>query len=233
MVFHYSFCLLKSNNSHRLLISCTCTTQTIRRTTRTRSSSFINNGHLDNSGFHPQHAGGELGRLAEHLPPHRPRRMLLTRLMWSTRKSKVSFFSHLVRCGNISPVCISGVQGSDGSIFHERPPEVRFDVRHEPPITRRLKFRSTPRRCTRLCTTNVYNRTVRAHLRHTKQNGSGVLESQNFPKQENQSCRVHDRGSNDFTRSLWWCQTGNRTEERSSIDKHKSRLDVITGDPLR
>ena len=164
MAFHYSFCLLKSNNSHRLLISCTCTTQTIRRTTRTRSSSFINNGHLDNSGFHPQHAGGELGRLAEHLPPHRPRRMLLTRLMWSTRKSKVSFFSHLVRSGNISPVCISGVQGSDGSIFHEGPPEVRFDVRHEPPITRRLKFRSTPRRCTRLCTTNVYNRTVRAHF---------------------------------------------------------------------
>ena len=158
-MFHYSLCALKSNNSHRLLVSCTCTTQTIRRTTCTGSSSSTT-ATWTTAGFTRNTAGGELGRLAEHLPPHRPHSILITRLMPSTRKALLFLFSHLVRCGDSLPVCISGVQGSDGSIFHECPPEVRFEVRHEPPITGRLKSRSTPRRCT----TNVYNRTVRAHF---------------------------------------------------------------------
>ena len=86
IVFHYTLCALKSNNSHRLLISCTCTAQTIRRTRCTRSSSSTT-ATWTTAGFTRNTAGGELGRLAEHLPPHRPRSMLITRLMPSTRKA--------------------------------------------------------------------------------------------------------------------------------------------------
>ena len=69
-------------------------------------------------------------------------------------------FSHLVHCGDILPVCTSRFHGTDGSIFHERLPEVRLEVRHEPPITGTFKFRSPSRRRT----TNVYNSTLRVHF---------------------------------------------------------------------
>ena len=149
--------VLKSNNSHRLLISCTCTTQTIRRPTCTRSSSTTAFGST--AGFARNTAGGELGRLAEHPPPHKPH-TLLTKLMWSARKAQVFRFPIWFIAETFCPVCTLRFQGTDGSIFHERPPDVRFEVRHEPPITGIFKFRSTSRRRT----TNVYNSTVRVHF---------------------------------------------------------------------
>ena len=91
---------LKSDNSHRLLISCTCTTETIRRPTCTRSSSTTAFGST--AGFARNTAGGELGRLAEHPPPHKPH-TLLTKLMLLSGKSLSFSFSHLVHCGNILP----------------------------------------------------------------------------------------------------------------------------------
>ena len=114
-----------------------------------------------------------------------------------------------------------------GSIFHERPPDVRSEVRHEvnkviddrPLVDQNVNQHQRGFR--EALTTGCVQFLLTSPCPTSRISSNSSRHRDVSGARQHQFCPVRDRGSNDVTQRLW-CQTGS---------KQNSRLNVTTRDP--